>query len=253
MPPDALFDVPTPLPPVGQLLLLAGEYTRHNDSVDLGSTGQDQSIHSRSAERLASETTAAITAVVGLRLFHHADLTAALVRLRQVAYLADAASRHGPRLARELTSFAPEAVVDSAARIAAHMRRRRSGHALEPDDRLDAVQQAALHEIALGHVVSTSSLNREYLHSTGARVSLGALRAVKSHGFVERSPGSAPAAFDGGPRQDRVRLTLDGATALATVITTPSASRDAPAVTLARPAPGFATRPASSRSSAPGR
>ncbi|WP_406149348.1 hypothetical protein [Streptomyces anulatus] len=248
LPPDALFDVPAPLPPVGQLLVLAGEYTRHNDSLDLGSTG-----HSRSAERLASETNAAITAVAGLKLFDHADLTAALVRLKQVAYLADAASRHEPHLARELTSFAPEAVVDSAARIATHMRRRRSGHAPEPDDRLDTVQQAALHEIALGHVVSTGSLDREYLHSTGARVPLSALRALTSHGFVERSPGSAPAAFDPGPRQDRVRLTLDGATALATVITTPSASRDAPAVTPARPAPGVATRPAASRSAAPGR
>ncbi|MFJ4703702.1 hypothetical protein ACIP6I_02410 [Streptomyces anulatus] len=245
MPPDALFDVPAPLPPVGQLLLLAGEYTRHNDSLDLtlDSRPPGPSTYAASAERLAADTTEAITAVGRLKLFDHSDLATALMRLQQVAYLSEAAARHDPPTARVLTAFAPEAVVDSAARIAAHMRRRRSAHAPAPDERLDAVQYAALREIALGHVVTTSSSGRAYPHSTGDRVLLGTLRALQEHGFIDRSPRSAPAAFHGGPHQHRVRLTPAGATALATVITPPPASRDTPAAATVHAAPAAATTP----------
>ncbi|MFE5647559.1 hypothetical protein ACFQ8Q_00350 [Streptomyces cyaneofuscatus] len=231
LPPDALFHVPPPPPPppppVARLLVLAGEYTRHNDSLDiLDSSAPELGTYARSAERLASETTEAITAVAGLKLFNHADLTAALVRLKQVAYLTDAASRHELVASRVLTTFAPEAVVGSAARIAAHMRRRRSGHAPEPDDRLDSVRQTALHEIALGHVVTTSSQGRDYVHSAGARVLIGTLRSLEKNGLADRVPESAPPAYVGGGCQDRVRLTTAGSIALATVIGSPPASRD---------------------------
>ncbi|MEU4030533.1 hypothetical protein [Streptomyces anulatus] len=226
---DALFDVPAPtspaeghapLHPVARLLDLAGEYTRHNDALDVldDLSVPDPGAYARSAQRLAEQTTAVINAVVDLRLFDHANLTAALTRLAQVAYLADAAGHHDLPTSREFTAFAPEAVVDSAARIAAHQRRRRSGHAPEPDDRLDAVQQAALHEIALGHVVRTRSQGRDYVHSTGARVPIGTLRSLEANGLTERVRESAPPAYVGGGRQDRIRLSPAGAAALATVI-----------------------------------
>lgn len=248
LPPDALFDVPAPLPPVGQLLVLAGEYSRHNDSLDLalGRMAPDSGTHAPSAERLAADTTEAITAVDRLKLFDHSDLTTALMRLQQVAYLSEASARHNPPTARVLTAFAAEAVVDSAARIAAHMRRRRSANAPAPDERLDAVQYAALREIALGHVVTTSSSGREYPHSSGDRVLLGTLRDLQEHGFIDHTPRSAPAAFHGGPFQARTRLTPAGATALASVITPPPASRDAPAAASAHPAPTAASTPSSS-------
>ncbi|MEU3977933.1 hypothetical protein [Streptomyces bacillaris] len=229
LPPDALFEVPAPPPPglspVGRLLDLAGEYTRHNDAIDVldSLSVPDPGAYTGSARHLAAETTAAITAVLDLRLFDHANLTAALTRLRQVAYLADAASRHDLLTSRELTAFAPEAVVDSAARIAAHMRRRRSGHAPRSDDRLDAAQQTALHEIALGHVVRTSSQGRDYVHSTGIRVPIGTLRSLEASGLTDRAPKSAPPAYVGGGRQDRIRLSHAGAAALATSIGLPPA------------------------------
>ncbi|WP_435598692.1 hypothetical protein [Streptomyces anulatus] len=255
LPPDALFDVPAPLPPVGQLLVLAGEYSRHNDSLDvaLGRMAPDSSTYAPSAERLAAETTEAITAVGRLKLFDHSDLATALTRLQQVAYLSEAAARHDPAAARVFTAFAPEAVVESAARIAAHMRRRRSAHAPAPDERLDAVQYAALREIALGHVVTTSSSGREYPHSSGERVLLGTLRDLQEHGFIDHAPGSAPAAFHGGPLQNRIRLTLAGATALATVIAPPRASRDMPSAVSPHPAPASANTPSSSHAARPRR
>ncbi|MFE8911052.1 hypothetical protein [Streptomyces globisporus] len=238
--PDALFDVPAPAPPVARLLVLAGEYTRHNDSLDvLDTSAPELDSYVRSAEQLASETTAAITAVAGLMLFDHADLTAALVRLKQVAYLADAASRHELVASRVLTAFAPEAIVGSAARIAAHMRRRQSGHAPEPDERLDAVRQTALHEIALGHVVSTSSQGRDYVHSAGARVLIGTLRSLEASELAERVPESAPPAYVPGGRQDRIRLSPAGAIALATVIGSSPAARE--------PSPTPAPAPASTK------
>lgn len=246
LPPHALFDAPPPPPPppppVARLLTLAGEYTRHNDSLD--SSAPELGNYARSAEQLASKTTEAITAVAGLRLFDHADLTAALVRLKQVAYLTDAASRHELVASRVLTAFAPEAVVGSAARIAAHMRRRRSGHAPEPDDRLDSVQQTALHEIALGHVVTTSSQGRDYVHSAGARVLIGTLRSLEGSGLTDRVPESAPPAYVGGGLQDRIRLSTAGAIALATVIGSPPATRD-PGLT---PAPAAAATKTAPRS-----
>ncbi|WP_405928128.1 hypothetical protein OG554_05415 [Streptomyces griseus] len=243
--PDALFDVPAPVPPVARLLALAGEYTRHNDSADiLGSSAPETGDHARSAELLATETNAAITSVSELRLFDHADLTAALVRLQQIAYLADAASRHELTTSRVLTSFAPDAVVGSAARIAAHMRRRRSGHAPEPDERLDAVEQTALHEIALGHVVSTSSQGRDYVHSAGARVLISTLRSLEESGLAERVPRSAPPAYVGGGPQTRIRLSPAGAIALATVIGGPPAGREAATA----PAPAAAATKAVPRS-----
>ncbi|RST19542.1 hypothetical protein EF908_31935 [Streptomyces sp. WAC04770] len=242
-PHDTLFDVPAPLPPVAMLLTLAGDYSRHNDVLDtLDSSVPEPGTYTRSAERLAAQTEAVITAVVELRLFAHADLTAALVRLKQIAYLADAASRHEVVASRVLTAFAPEAVVGSAARIAAHMRRRRSGHAPEPDQRLGAAEQTALHEIALGHVVSTSSQGRDYVHSAGDRVLIGTLRSLEESGLAERLPRSAPAAYVGGGLQDRIRLSSDGAIALATVIGSPPADREtgptpAPAAAVTNTAP----------------
>ncbi|MER5813838.1 hypothetical protein [Streptomyces californicus] len=237
---DALFDVPAPtspaegpapLHPVARLLDLAGEYTRHNDALDVldDLSAPDPGAYARSAHHLAEQTTAAINAVAELRLFGHANLTAALTRLTQVAYLADAAGHHDLPTSRKFTAFAPEAVVDSAALIAAHQRRRRSGHAPEPDDRLDAVQQAALHEIALGHVVRTSSQGRDYVHSTGARVPIGTLRSLEANGLTARVQESAPPAYVGGGRQDRIRLSPAGAAALATVIArTPAGSPPGP-------------------------
>ncbi|MFJ7527963.1 hypothetical protein ACIQ1S_23920 [Streptomyces griseus] len=229
------------MPPVARLLNLAADFTRHNDSLDtLDHTAPEPGTFTRSAERLAQQTNAVITAVAEMQLFAHADLTAALVRLKQIAYLADAASRHEVVASRVLTAFAPEAVVGSAARIAAHMRRRRSGHAPEPDDRLDAVRQTALHEIALGHIVTTSSQGRAYVHSAGARVLIGTLRSLEKNGLAERVPESAPPAYVGGGCQDRVRLSTAGAIALATVIGMPPATRD-PGPT---PAPAAATKTA---------
>ncbi|WP_329472466.1 hypothetical protein OIE75_28085 [Streptomyces sp. NBC_01723] len=94
-------------------------------------------------------------------------------------------------------------------------------------------------------MVVTSSLGRQNVHYRDERVLMGTLRALEAKGLAERVPQSAPAAYVGGPLQDRVRLTPAGTTALATAISSPP-TRRAPGTTPA-PAPTAAKTAAHSR------
>ncbi|MGW0312699.1 hypothetical protein [Streptomyces flavidovirens] len=244
-----LFEVPTPPTPVERLLLLADHYVRHNDMLDrLLRTGSElePEAHVASAHQLASVTHAAIKAVTDERLYESSELTDAVVRLQQLAYLSSASAEHRLPMARALTALAPEAAVDCATSVAGEIRRRRWSATDDPDQQLTATQYTALWEIARGHVVATSSLGRQYVHYRDARVLIGTLRSLEAKDLVERVPKSAPSAYSGGPLQDRVRLTSAGATALASAIGLPRDARAAPSTALA-PVPTPAQTAARSR------
>ncbi|MCZ4124133.1 hypothetical protein [Streptomyces sp. H39-S7] len=241
-----LFDVARLPTPVERLLLLAGQYVRHNDTLDRhlreGSPAEPD-VHVASAQHLAAATRSAIQAVIDERLFESHELSDAVVRLQQVAFLSGASSDHRLAMARTLTALAPEAATDCADTIAREMRRRRGNTPDPPQRPLTAAQHTALWEIACGNVVATSSLGRHYVHYRRERVLIGTLRSLEATGLAERLPKSAPSAYIGGPLQDRVHLTSAGTTALAAALSHPPAAKALGAA----PAPVPAAAKASAR------
>ncbi|MEU9280258.1 hypothetical protein [Streptomyces sp. NPDC048341] len=237
-----LFDVAAPPTPVERLLLLADQYVRHNDTLDrllrAGSPSEPDA-HVASAQRLASATRTAIKAVMDERLYESHELSDAVLRLQQLAFLSSASTDHRLPMARTLTALAPEAATGCADTVAHEIRRRRWSTTDTPDHQLTPTQRTALWEIACGHVVATSSLGRQYVHYRDERVLIGTLRSLEANGLAERVPQSASSAYVGGPLQDRVRLTAAGTTALAAAISRPPTAR-APGTTPA-PAPAAAT------------
>lgn len=226
-----LFDVPAPVPPVEQLLLLAGQYTRHNDTLDLAiasPTEPDPQTHAAPAQQLASETSAAIIAVLDQHPCPGPDLSGALVRLSQLAYLSAQSVGHAAHKARELTALAPQDIVASTAHIAQEQDRGRSGTSAPPAEQLTPAHRTALHDIARGHAVVTESMGRQYVNNRGPRILISTLRHLESTGLVDRAEGSAAPAFKGGPPLDRLRLTPAGVTTVASFIGLPPAGTTAP-------------------------
>ncbi|WP_326812272.1 hypothetical protein OIE62_07740 [Streptomyces scopuliridis] len=229
-----LFEVPAPPTPVERLLRLADQYVRHNDKLDLllrSGSEPEPDAHVASAQQLASATRTAIKAITDERLYESPELSDAVVRLQQLAYLSSASTDHRLPMARTLTALAPEAAVDCATSVAAEIRHRRWTATGVPDQQLTATQHTALWEIARGHVVTTSSLGRQYVHYRDARVLISTLRSLEAKDLAERVPKSASSAYTRGPLQDRVRLTSAGTTALASAIGLPPATRAAPGTT----------------------
>ncbi|MEU9189251.1 hypothetical protein AB0D14_32845 [Streptomyces sp. NPDC048484] len=223
-----LFDVAAPPTPVERLLLLAEQYVQHNDTLDRllrSGSPSEPDVHVASAQHLASATRAAITAVTDERLFQSHELSDAVVRLQQLAFLSSSSAERRLPMARTLTALAPAAVMDCADTVADELKRRQRHTTAPPDHRLTTTHHAALWEIAGGNVVATSSLGRQYVHYRDERVLIGTLRSLEANGLAERVPKSAPSAYVGGPLQDRIRLTSAGTTALAAAISSPPASR----------------------------
>lgn len=246
-PPEGLlFDVAAPPTPVERLLLLADQYVQHNDMLDrllrAGSpSGPDA--HVASAGQLASATHSAITAVTDERLFESHELSDAVVRLKQLAFLSSASADHALPIARTLTALAPAAAMGCAKTVARELRRRRGSTTDAPGHRLPDTHHSALWEVAGGNVVATSSQGRQYVHYRDERVLIGTLRSLEANGLAERVAKSAPSAYIGGPLQDRIRLTAAGTTALAAAISRPPATR-APSTT---PSPAVAKAATRSR------
>jgi hypothetical protein len=242
-----LFDVAALPTPVERLLLLADQYVQHTDTLDRllrDTPPSEPDAHAASEQRLASATRTAIQTVADERLSARHELSDAMVRLQQLAFLSGASTDRPLPIARMLTSLAPETVMVCADSVAFEIRRRWSTTDA-PDHQLTTTQYTALWEIACGHVVATSSLGRHYVHYRDERVLIATLRSLKTHGLAERAPKTAPSAYVGGPLQDRVRLTRTGTTALAAAMSRPTATRPpgtAPAPTLAPAATQAATR-----------
>ncbi|MGW3867054.1 hypothetical protein ACWEDZ_37175 [Streptomyces sp. NPDC005047] len=241
---NLLFDVAAPPTPVERLLLLADQYVQHNDMLDRllrSEAPPETDAHVASAQQLAAATRTALNVVTDERLFQSRDLTDVMVRLQQLAFLSGSSADQQLPMARSLTALAPEAAVGCADTLAHEIRRRRSTAGEGPDQPLTTAHSTALWEIACGNVEATGSLAREYVHYRDERVPIGTLRALETKGLAERVPKSAPSAYVGGPLQDRVRLTLAGAIALAAAISGPPVHRTpgttpAPAPTVAKTA-----------------
>ncbi|MBC9715714.1 hypothetical protein H9Y04_24520 [Streptomyces sp. TRM66268-LWL] len=250
-PTDAqLFEVTPPPTPVERLLHLADQYTQHNDALDLLLRATDPpapDAHAASAQHLAADTQSAIKAIQGERLYESTELTETVMRLKQLTFLASASADLNTGIARELTALAPEAAVSCAMTLAAEARRRRWATAPAPDDQLNTLHRTALAEIACGHVVSSSSLGREFTRSREPKVLMSTLRSLETKGLAERTARSAPAAYIGGPPLDRVRLTSAGITALASVIDAPPARPSTAPGTTPRPLPAAAQAATRSR------
>ncbi|WP_435124620.1 hypothetical protein [Actinacidiphila sp. bgisy144] len=217
------FEVSATPTPVQRLLLLADQYVQHNDALDrslLPGSNADPEAHVSSAGELAAATHAAIRVITDERLPSSAGLSTVMARLRQLSYLSSGAGAHRPRLARELTALAPEAAVDSAALLAAEIRRRRP-QASGEGGRLTAPQHSALREIARGHIATTNSLAHRYVRHLDVPVAISTVRSLEAEGLADRIPNSAPAAYRNGPLQDRIRLTAAGTVRLAAVIDLP--------------------------------
>ncbi|MEU1149429.1 hypothetical protein ACFYO9_38425 [Streptomyces sp. NPDC005863] len=220
-----------PPTPVERLLALADRYTQHNDMLDLvlaDNSEPDPATHIASAQQLTFRTLYAIKAIYDQQLYENADLSDAVVRLRQLAYLSTASEAERPQLARELTALAPEAVLDSASRVAAEIQRRRWSDVAAPGESFSTAQHMALHEIARGHVVVTGSADRQYVHHRTARVLISTLRSLEAKDLIARKAKSAAPAYIGGQPQDRVHLTPAGVTALATVLALPPGTTTGP-------------------------
>ncbi|MFD8814341.1 hypothetical protein ACFV23_23320 [Streptomyces sp. NPDC059627] len=223
-----LFDVAAPPTPVERLLLLADQYVQHNDMLDRllrSGPSPDPDADAGSAQRLAAATCSAIKAVTDERLFRSHDLSDAVLRLEQLAFLSNASANQQFPTARTLTALAPEAAMSCADTLAFEIRHRRGSTLEAPEHPLTGTQQTALWEIGCGNVVATNSLGRQYVHYRDERVLIGTLRALEADGLAERVPTSAPSAYIGGPLQDRVRLRAAGTTALAAAISRPPTVR----------------------------
>ncbi|MBQ0855498.1 hypothetical protein J8N05_45865 [Streptomyces sp. BH-SS-21] len=235
-----LFDVAPPPTPVERLLHLAGQYTQHNDALDLllrAGAPPAPDAHAASAQQLATDTLSAIKAIQDQRLYKSVELAETVMRLKQLAFLTSASTELRTLPARELTALAPEAAVSCAVTLAAETRRRRGAAAPAPDGLLTTVQHTALAEIACGRVVASSSLGREFTGSREPKVLMSTLRSLEAQGLAERTAHAAPSAYVGGPALDRVRLTPAGITALASVIDASGAGPSAAPSTAPRPLP----------------
>ncbi|MGQ4435323.1 MULTISPECIES: hypothetical protein [unclassified Streptomyces] len=250
-PPDdenLLFDVATPPTPVERLLLLADQYVQHNDMLDSllrSKAPTEPDAHVTPAQQLAAATRTALKSLTDERHFQSRDLSDAVHRLQQLAFLSTASADQDLPVARMLTALAPDAALGCADTLAREIRRRRLPVNDGPHPPLAAAHSTALWEIARGNVVATNSLGRQYVHYRDERVLIRTLRALEAGGLAERVPKAAPSAYVGGPLQDRVRLTSTGASALAAVISCPP-SRTSTGTTRA-PGPTAATTSTRSR------
>ncbi|MER7932927.1 MULTISPECIES: hypothetical protein [unclassified Streptomyces] len=225
---DLLFDVAAPPTPVERLLLLAEQYVQHNDMLDRllrSGVAPFEPTHVAPARRLAAATRTAIKAVTDERIYRSPDLSDAVVRLQQIAFLSDASADQQLLLARTLTALAPQAAMGCAEALAFEIRHRRGSTPEAPGHPLTSTQRDALWEIGCGNVVATNSQGRQYVHYRDERVLIGTVRELEADGLAERVPKSAPSAYIGGLPRDRVRLTTAGAAALAAKISRPPTAR----------------------------
>ncbi|MEU3188404.1 hypothetical protein ABZ707_30055 [Streptomyces sp. NPDC006923] len=231
---------PSPLP--DRLLILAAQFTRHNDALDLTTKTAALPAHITSAQRLARSTSETADAIAGQPLEHTPDVTDVLIRLRQTAFLTNAAADHlidaedllttvgdvasdSPdihdqyyrqdvllaadkqfHLARDLTALAPEASALAAETLALALRRQHLDAPTlpAPEITLSRAQDSALRAIARGHVQVYEAAGRQHATSHDDRLLLTTLRSLESKQLIQYD--LRPALDD----RHRVRLTATG-------------------------------------------
>ncbi|MEU6312320.1 hypothetical protein [Streptomyces sp. NPDC047014] len=247
--------------PVVRLLALADQFTQHNDSLARLRPAYGAARGHASAQVLASACTDAVKAIEEQSLPATAAVREAAIRIKQLAYLTEGSSRHlaaakallstpapetdqgrGGRdivrqteLAQELTALGPASALQAATTVALAMNRRSHPGAMDAG-RLTHVERATLNATARGHLATGWSAGQEFAHSQTGTAYIATVLSLEQQGLIAREPASAPPAADGGPPQDRVRLTLKGAMIVAAQLGR-GLYTPAPATTAARATP----------------
>lgn len=221
-----------------RLLALADQFTQHNDNLTRLRPAYGAARGHASAAFLGSACREAVQAIQDQPIPPAPAVEEAAIRIKQLAYLTDGAARHlaeakallgAPApvpdqarttqeisrqiaLAQELTALGPAAAMEAATAIALEMHRTSPSTAAV---HLAPLERTALYAAARGHLAIGGSGDREHVHSRSRTVRIDTVLALEQQGLTSREHASAPAAFDGGPPQDRVRLTLSGAMAVA--------------------------------------
>ncbi|MEU8678005.1 hypothetical protein [Streptomyces sp. NPDC048560] len=238
VPPEPSFQRPPS--PVVRLLALADQFTQYNDHLARLRPAYGAARGHTSATFLVSACTEAVQAIQDQPIPATVAVTDAAIRIKQLAYLTAGAARHlaeakdllgapasgsdqerGTQeinrqiaLAQELTALGPAAALEAATAVALEMHRSSLTGATAAGC-LTPAERTALYAAARGHLAIGRSGGREHIHSRSRTVHIDTVLALEHQGLTAREPASAPPAFDGGPPQDRVRLTLSGAMAVA--------------------------------------
>ncbi|MFE0904943.1 hypothetical protein ACFW3Y_17075 [Streptomyces rochei] len=260
-----------PTAPAEHLLLLAGDFTRHNDALTrlqlTGSSPATALTHQAAVtQHLAHAALHIVDVLNAQRMYHSPAIRTVYARVRQLAHLATDAADHlldavdilddtragipvqdeGPlltsqqalgeagsrlTLVRDLTALGAHDAV-ATAELFVTERRRRGVHLVHQPPALSPTQDAALRAVVQGEV--TISNDKPYLRRDDLRVSISTIRCLESRGLVAREP--CPLWL----QDERVHLTADGCHGLAAAFGRPRA----PALTSARPVANLKTKTA---------
>ncbi|MDX3855901.1 hypothetical protein [Streptomyces sp. AK02-01A] len=230
-----------------RLLILAAQFTRHNDTLAhlalvTPETAAALPAHIASAQRLARATVETVDGITGQRLERTPDVNDVLIRLRQIAFLTNAAVDHfidaedilttagdvasespdvydqyhrrdvlldaGRQLhvARDLTALAPESSAQAAETLtlAAHRQHLDAPTLPGPEITLSRAQDSALRAIARGQVQIYEAAGRQRVTSHDERLLLTTLRSLESKQLIQYN--LRPDLYD----RHRVRLTATG-------------------------------------------
>lgn len=257
--------------PAEHLLLLASDFTRHNDALTrLQLTGSSPATaltqQTTVTQHLANAALHIVDVLNTQRMYHSLAIRTVYARVRQLAHLATDAADHlldavdilddtragipfqgeGPlltyqqalgeagsrlTLVRDLTALGAPDAV-ATAELFVTERRRRGVHLVRQPSALSPAQDAALRAVAQGEVTITD--DKPYLRRDDLRVSISTIRSLESRGLVAREPCLLWL------QDERVHLTADGCHDLAAAFSRPRA----PALTAARPTTSPSTKAA---------
>ncbi|MGW5442764.1 hypothetical protein [Streptomyces asiaticus] len=252
-----------PTAPAEHLLLLASDFTRHNDALSrIRLTGSSPATaltrQTALTQHLADSALHIVDVLNAQPMYHSPAIRTVYARVRQLAHLAtDAADRlleavdilddaraeiplqgEGPlltyrqalgeagarlTLVPDLTALGAQDALVTAELFVTE-RRRRGVHPLHQPPALSTAQDTALRAVAQGEV--TIADDKPRVRRDDARVSISTIRSLESRGLVTREP--CPLWL----QDERVCLTADGCRGLAATFGRPRP----PALTVARPA-----------------
>ncbi|MFD8814338.1 hypothetical protein ACFV23_23305 [Streptomyces sp. NPDC059627] len=260
-----------PTAPAEHLLLLACDFTRHNDALTrIRLTGSSPTTalteQIDSTQHLADSALHIVDTLNAQPMHHSPAIYAVYARVKQLAQLTTDAAGHlldavdildlaraqiplpdggplltyqqavgeaGSRLAlvRNLTALGAPDAF-ATAEVFVTERRRQGARPTHQPPTLSYAQEATLRAVAQGKVTITGG--KPYLRSDDLRVSISTIRSLESRGLVAREP--CPLRLPA----ERVHLTADGCQGLAAAFGRPRA----PALTAARPSTNLSAKAA---------
>ncbi|AQU64906.1 hypothetical protein [Streptomyces niveus] len=262
----------TPTAPAEHLLLLAADFTRHNDALTrlrLNGTSPATALthHTSSTQHLANSALHIVDTLNTQPMYHSPVIRTVYARVRQLAHLATSAADHlldavdilnntrpgipvhgqGPlltheqalrgagsrlTLVRDLTDLGAHDAVTTAEVFVTERRHRGAIPSYRPPA-LSPAQDTALRAVARGEVTVTD--DKPSVRRDNIRITIRTIRSLESRHLVAREPC---------PRwlhDQRIHLTSEGCRGLAATFGRPRT----PALTTARPAggPAVTSRP----------